>query len=210
MGNCLFGGLGDEEDLLTKVIKSDGEVLEFYCPVTAGSVSHEFADHALFSALDLLWKPLPNHHLLVPGQSYYLFPKIASEELKTFVGSCHVRSNSESFSATMTPYRMSLDYNHRVLKRSCTDVFSRNNYTRTRQKEKRTRRRRTSSKSGIWKVKLVINTEELLQILSEDGRINELIESVRVVAKGENGVTSSITSGSSENVLSVVHTLDFD
>ncbi|XP_023644024.1 uncharacterized protein LOC17895097 [Capsella rubella] len=179
MGNCLFGGLGDEEDLLIKVIKSDGGVLEFYSPVTAGSVSHEFSDHALFSSLDLLWEPLPNHHLLVPGQSYYLFPNIVSDELKTFAGSCHVRSNSESFSA-MTPYRMSLDYNHRVLKRSYTDVFSRNNYTRTRQKEKRpTRRRRTSSKGGIWKVRLVINTEELLQILSEDGRTNELIESVR-------------------------------
>ncbi|CAL9237387.1 unnamed protein product [Arabidopsis halleri] len=206
MGNCLFGGLGDEEeDLLIKVIKSDGGVLEFYSPVTAGSVSHEFSGHALFSALDLLWKPLPHDHLLVPGQSYYLFPNIVSDELKTFVGSCHVRSNSESLPA-ITPYRMSLDYNHRVLKRSYTDVFSRNNHTRTRQKEKKTRRRRTISKGGIWKVKLIINTEELLQILSEDGRTNELIESVRAVAKGENVVTSSITSGSSENVLSVVHT----
>lgn len=203
MGNCLFGGLGDEEDFLIKVIKSDGGVLEFYSPITAGSVSDEFSGHSIFSALDLLWKPLPLHHNLVPGQSYYLLPTIVSDdELKTFVGNCHVRSNSESLPA-ITPYRMSLDYNHRVLKRSYTDVFSRNISTRTRHKEKKTRR----SKGGIWKVKLVINTEELLQILSEDGRTNELIESVRAAAKGEKVVASSIiTSGSlSENDLSVVH-----
>lgn len=187
---------------MIKVIKSDGGVLEFYSPVTAGFVSHGFSGHALFSAVDLLWKPLAHDHLLVPGQSYYLFPNIVSDELKTFVGSCHVRSNSESLSA-ITPYRMSLDYNHRVLKRSYTDVFSRNSHIRTRQKEKKTRRRRTSSKGAIWKVNLIINTEELLQILSEDGRTNELIESVRAVAKGE---TSSITSSSSENFLSVVQT----
>ncbi|KFK33974.1 hypothetical protein AALP_AA5G085800 [Arabis alpina] len=204
MGNCLFGGLGDEEDFLIKVIKSDGEVLEFYSPVTAGSVSYEFSGHSIFSAIDdLLLKPLPLHHHLVPGQSYYLLPTIVSDDdLKTFVGNCHVRSNSESLPA-IAPCRMSLDYNNRVFKRSYTDVISRNIYTRTRQKEKKTRR----SKCGIWKVKLVINTEELLQILSEDGRTNELIESVRAAAKGENVVASSmVTSGSSsENDLSVVH-----
>lgn len=204
MGNCLFGGLGDEEDLSIKVIKSDGEVLKFYSPVTAGSVSQAFSGHAVFSALNLPWKPLPHHHNLVPGESYYLLTNIVTDELKTFVGNCHSRSNSESLPA-ITPYRMSLDYNHRVLKRSYTDVFSRNISTRTRLKEKKTRRRRTSSKGGIWKVKLVINTEELLHILSEAGRTNDLIETVRAVVNGENVVASTITSGSSYNALSVVH-----
>lgn len=84
MGNCLFGGLGDEEDLLIKVIKSDGGVLKFYSPITVGSVSHEFSGHAIFSALDLLWEPLPHHHHLVPGQSYYLLPNIVSDEVEDF------------------------------------------------------------------------------------------------------------------------------
>ncbi|CAA7031964.1 unnamed protein product [Microthlaspi erraticum] len=204
MGNCLFGGLGDEEDMSIKVIKSNGEVLEFYSPVTAGSVSDEISGHTVYSALHLPWQPLAHHHHLAPGHSYYLLPNIVTDDLKTFVGNCHSRSNSESLPA-ITPYRMSLDYNHRVLKRSYTDVFSRKIYTRTQQKEKKTRRRRTSSKSGIWKVKLFINTEELLQILSEGGRTNELIETVRAVANGENVVASTITSGSTDNDLSVVY-----
>lgn len=123
-----------------------------------------------------------------------------SDELKSSVENCHVRSNSESL-PVITPYGMSLDYNSRVLKRSYTNVFSR----KTRQKEKKKTRKRMRNKGDIWKVKLVINTEELLQILSEEGRTNELIESVRAVAKCENLVASSITSSSSEmNYLSVV------
>ncbi|KAL0694142.1 hypothetical protein Bca4012_061322 [Brassica carinata] len=121
-----------------------------------------------------------------------------SDELKTSVGNCHVRSNSESL-PMITPYGMShLDYNRRVLKRSYTNVFSR----KTRHKEKKKTRKR--NKGDIWKVKLVINTEELLEILSEEGRTNELIESVRAVAKCENVAASSITSSSSEMNLSVV------
>lgn len=123
-----------------------------------------------------------------------------SDELKTSVGNCHLRSNSESL-PVITPYGMSLDYNRRVLKRSYTNVFSR----KTRPKEKKKTRKRMRNKGDIWKVKLVINTEELLQILSEEGRTNELIESVRAVAKCENLVASSITNSSSEmNYLSVV------
>ncbi|KAJ0265456.1 hypothetical protein HA466_0017360 [Hirschfeldia incana] len=124
-----------------------------------------------------------------------------SDELKTSVGNCHVRSNSESL-PVITPYGMSLDYNRRVLKRSCTNVFSR----KTRQKEKKKKtRKRMRNKGDIWKVKLVINSEELLQILSEEGRTSELIESVRAVVKCENVVASSITSSSSEmNYLPVV------
>ncbi|KAF8093552.1 hypothetical protein N665_0383s0177 [Sinapis alba] len=193
MGNCLFGGLGDNmEDLPIKVIKPDGGVVEFFSPVTAGSVSLKFSGHhAIFAAFDLLCKPLPHHQYLVPGQSYYLLP---SDELKTFVGNCHVRSNSESL-PMITPYGMSLDYNYNrmVLKRSYTNVFSRNIYTRTRHKEKKSRKS-MRNKGDIWKVKLVINTEELLQILSEEGRTNELIETVRAVAKCENVAGSSITS----------------
>ncbi|CAN1157054.1 hypothetical protein LINPERPRIM_LOCUS27720 [Linum perenne] len=43
--------------------------------------------------------------------------------------------------------------------------------------------------SGVWKVKLVISAAELAAILTEDSRTEELIESVRTVAKcgGMNG-----------------------
>ncbi|CAN8245635.1 unnamed protein product [Cochlearia groenlandica] len=201
MGNCLFGGLGDaddDEDLSIKVTKPDGEILKFHTTVTAGSISdeHSSSNYAIFTSIDdndHFLKPLPHNQELVPGKLYYLLPN--KEINPTRVGNCHVRSNSESL-PKMTPYRMSLDYNvQSVLKRSYTDVFSRNMYNRTRYKEKKkttttTRRKRSSSssKSGMWKVKLVINTDELLHILSEDGSTNELIESVRAVANGQNVV----------------------
>ncbi|CAH8341719.1 unnamed protein product [Eruca vesicaria subsp. sativa] len=157
--------------------------------------------NCLFGGLGDMEEYLPTKVIKPDGGVLEFFSPITagSDELKTFVGNYHVRSNSESL-PMITPYGMSLDYNRRVLKRSYTNVFSR----KTRHKEKKTRKR-MRNKGDIWKVKLVINTEELLQILSEEGRTNELIESVRAVAKCENVVASSITSSSSElNYLSVV------
>ncbi|CBI34601.3 unnamed protein product, partial [Vitis vinifera] len=43
--------------------------------------------------------------------------------------------------------------------------------------------------STVWKVKLVICPEQLLEILSQEARTQELIESVRTVAKCGNGVS---------------------
>ncbi|KAE8735183.1 NAC domain-containing protein 12-like [Hibiscus syriacus] len=44
-------------------------------------------------------------------------------------------------------------------------------------------RHNNNNKSGFWKVKLVITPEQLLEILSQEGCTQELIESVRAVAK---------------------------
>lgn len=41
---------------------------------------------------------------------------------------------------------------------------------------------------GFWKVKLVISQEQLLEILAEEGKTEELIESVRTVAKCGSGL----------------------
>ncbi|RID44307.1 hypothetical protein BRARA_I01112 [Brassica rapa] len=145
--------------------------------------------NCLFGGLGNMEEYLPTKVIKPDSGVLEFFSPIAagSNELKTSVGNCHVRSNSESL-PIITPYGMSLDYNHRVLKRSYTNVFSR----KTRHKEKKKTRKRMRNKGDIWKVKLVINTEELLQILSEEGRTNELIESVRAVAKCENFVASEM------------------
>ncbi|XP_022136664.1 uncharacterized protein LOC111008316 [Momordica charantia] len=75
--------------------------------------------------------------------------------------------------AAMAPYRMSLDYQG-ILKRSQTEVFSRS--------------------GEIWKVKLVISPKRLVEILEEEGHTQELIESVRTVAKCGTTTTSSFSS----------------
>ena len=175
MGNCLFGGLG-EADGVIKVITSNGGVMEFSAPITAGGITDEFPGHAIFRSHDLFWKPLFHHEELLPRKSYYLLPLNSKDSTLGNSGQIvregHVRSNSIPASL-VAPYRMSCDYQG-TLKRSHTDVFSRYN------------------NPGFWKVKLVITPEQLLEILSQENRTQELIESVRTVAKCGNGASASV------------------
>lgn len=200
MGNCLFGGLGPEADdgggELTKVITSNGGVMEFCAPIAAGSITDEFPGHGLFRAHDLFWKPLQYHENLVAGESYYLLPfsslasSIRMDEFGHVVREGHVRSNSIPASSVVTPYRMSIEHRG-TLKRSYTDVFSRHG--------------NGGSDGGgrMWKVRLVISPKKLLEILSHEARTQELIESMRAVAKcaaggGPTGVMSSSSGGFSD------------
>ncbi|MBA0853452.1 hypothetical protein Goshw_017787 [Gossypium schwendimanii] len=176
MGNCLFGGFG-EGDGVIKVITSNGGVMEFSGLVTAGTITDEFPGHAIFRSQDLFWKPLFHHEELLPGKSYYLLPldsKECSGNSGQIVREGHLRSNSIPASL-VAPYRMSCDYQGQgTLKRSHTDVLSRHD------------------DNGFWKVKLVITPEQLLEILSQEARTQELIESVRTVAKCGNRVETSV------------------
>lgn len=155
--------------------------MEFYAPITVGCITNEFpAGHGIFRGHDLFLKPLPHHEELVAGESYHLLPlDDDSKDDNTRVHGKivrrqgHVRSiSSVSSSSTLAaPYRMSLDYQGN-LKRSYTEVFSRYNNGR------------------FWKVKLAICPEQLSEILSQEARTQELIESVRTVAKCGNGGVS--------------------
>ena len=173
MGNCIFGGLGDVDGGVIKVVTSNGGIMEFYAPITVGSITNEFPSHGIFRSHDLFWKPLSHHEELLAGQSYYLLPLNATTDTQQqgqIVRRGHIRSNSIPASL-VAPYRMSFDYQG-ALKRSYTEVFSRYNHGR------------------FWKVKLVISPEQLLEILSQEARTQELIESVRTVAKCGSAVSS--------------------
>ncbi|XP_021757494.1 uncharacterized protein LOC110722533 [Chenopodium quinoa] len=188
MGNCLFGGMGGAEEAETiQVVTANGGIMEFHGPITVGFILEEFPCHAIFKSDDLFWKPLLNNEELHPGVSYLLLPLHTSKEYKdefdVKVG--HVRSKSIPTGTTggNAGYRMSFDSRSttqsNVLKRSNTDVFSR--YSN-----------RGGAKEGVWKVKLVITPEQLVEILSQEARTEELIESVRTVAKcGCNGAAST-------------------
>ena len=175
MGNCLFGGLrrGEASEII-QVMTSNGGIMEFQGPITVGFILEEFPCHAIFKSDDLFWKPLSNHEELHPGVSYMLLPLHTSNQ--TFdVKVGHVRSKSIPNCTAIggnAAYRMSFDSRSNqsnVLKRSNTDVFSRYN--------------RRGTREGVWKVKLVISPVQLVEILSQETRTEELIESVRTVAK---------------------------
>uniref|UniRef100_A0A803L5D4 Uncharacterized protein n=1 Tax=Chenopodium quinoa TaxID=63459 RepID=A0A803L5D4_CHEQI len=215
MGNCLFGGMGGAEEAETiQVVTANGGIMEFHGPITVGFILEEFPCHAIFKSDDLFWKPLLNNEELHPGRRRKNGKRLREGGLEEEVrvlqfggmrkrkansgsrkAQCsgnkikkksvgHVRSKSIPTGTTggNAGYRMSFDSRSttqsNVLKRSNTDVFSRYN--------------NKGAKEGVWKVKLVITPEQLVEILSQESRTEELIESVRTVAKcGCNGAAST-------------------
>jgi hypothetical protein len=192
MGNCFVGTMTDSNAAI-KVITSNGGIMEFNAPITVSFITKEFPEHAMFRSHDLFWKPLSQFDELEAGQSYYLLP-INNNNIEASCGSSngsdyeqhvvrqgHVRSHSVPTTSYPAPYRMSLDYNHqgmRFLKKSSIESS-------------------LSSSSRFWKVKLVISPEQLVEILAQEARTKELIESVRIVAK-----CGDINSSAAEDIVS--------
>lgn len=184
MGNCLLGGMGECNNEVIRVVNSNGGIMEFYAPVTVESITDEFPGHGIFRSHDLFWNPLPHNQVLLAGESYYLLALQDSKSGKTTSNPAqvgHVRSNSVPHQSLVAipPYRMSLDSQQGLglLKRS---------YTKT--SESFPCSRYYGSCGGFWKVKLVISPQKLLNILSEEGKTEELIDSVRAVAKCGNNM----------------------
>lgn len=208
MGNCLFGVLGEEanHDVAIKVITSDGGIMEFGGPITVECITDEFPHHGIFRDHDLFWNPLPHHEVLIPGGSYYLLPLATNHAVsgKQIRQIGHVRSNSVPESALIASYRMSFDGQGRVFKRSYTNMN-----TGTEEFFATPRCNHRNNIGGVWKVKLVISPKHLLEILSQEHRTQELIESVRTVAKcGNIGLSAlgfsdqwSLSSSSGNNTI---------
>ncbi|GMH29868.1 hypothetical protein Nepgr_031711 [Nepenthes gracilis] len=165
MGNCLFGGAAGGGEPLVKVVTSNGGIMEFEPPISAGCIIEEFSGHSIYRGDDLLWKPLGPQELLHAGETYYLLPSGRAGGWGR-----HVRSKSTPMTSlpmvATAPYRMSGVQRHSL----------RRSYSKSDNDS-------ISMGGGVWKVKLVISSDQLIEILSEATLTQELIESVRAVAK---------------------------
>ncbi|KAE8649189.1 hypothetical protein Csa_015126 [Cucumis sativus] len=165
MGNCLFAGGAGEIQGKIKVITSNGGIMELGSPITVGCIADEFPGYGIFKSHDLFWNPLPHNEELLPGKSYYLLPRNRGRN----------RGGEDGVEMGIIRAREG----HGVLRRSQTEVFS----------------RYSEKNGGVWKVKLVISPKRLVEILEEEGHTQELIESVRTVAKcGSTSTSSSFSS----------------
>lgn len=227
MGNCLFGGLGDHENEVIKVITSSGGIMEFFEPTTAESITDEFPGHVIFRSHDLFWNPIPHNEMLRAGNSYYLLPLPLNRKCllnnapeagsdyghqhQLQIG--HVRSNSRPLvgshcSSTVASYRMSFDHcSRKVFKKTSSSLAlsSPNSVARGQagsgglrvcKQSNRSHCNKFMSTGGIWKVKLVISPEQLAEILSQEVRTEELIESIRTVAKCGNNYKNCLSTSS--------------
>ncbi|KAI3949630.1 hypothetical protein MKW98_020952 [Papaver atlanticum] len=171
MGNCVCSGFGNAAQVI-KVITSNGGIMEFYTPITAECITNEFPGHGIYKTSNgtyFLSNPVLHKEELFPGELYYLLP-LNTGKVDITTAKDDYDGTSSSF---FTPYRMSFDqqsnYYQGSLKRSDSETTIRS-YS-------------SNSNSGVWKVKLVINPEQLSKILSKETSTEALVNSVRTVAK---------------------------
>ncbi|KAF3439794.1 hypothetical protein FNV43_RR18072 [Rhamnella rubrinervis] len=114
MGNCVFKGFGEAEEVV-KVVTSNGGIMELFAPITVNCITNEFPGHAIFKSRDLFSQPLLHTEELHPGNLYYLLP------LNPY--------KSNETTSNETPYRMSCDNQGigMLRKRAEPEVFPRYN-----------------------------------------------------------------------------------
>ncbi|GKC36342.1 dihydroxy-acid dehydratase [Tanacetum coccineum] len=169
MGNCSYKGFDTCLDPI-RVMTPSGQVLEFNSAKPVSVVLQNFPGHGVFRR-DQLLSPLDHRELLVGGRLYYLFPLAEDEKDQNMKE--NVSSGLEpvkiSGVAEVEPVRMSTSA---VALQLVTKNLSDGSGFEVL----------PAPRKGVWKVKLVINTKQLEDILSEEVNTEALIEQMRIAA----------------------------
>ncbi|GJX63770.1 dihydroxy-acid dehydratase [Tanacetum coccineum] len=134
-------------------------MLEFNSAKPVSDVLLNFPGHGVFRR-DQLLSPLDHRELLVGGRLYYLFPLAEDEKDQNM---------KENVSSGLEPVRMSTSA---VVLQLVTKKLSDGSGFEVL----------PAPRKGVWKVKLVINTKQLEDILSEEVNTEALIEKMRIAA----------------------------
>ncbi|KAK6935544.1 PADRE domain [Dillenia turbinata] len=162
MGNCSLKGdttnttkRGPE---LIRIVTDSGQVIELQGPKIVGDVLNNFPGYAIFLRGQMS-SPLSKHEELLNGKFYYMLPKTLKPVREEVVDEC--------FDQAEHPFRASSveesDLVTNLTSGSAVEVLP-------------------SSGNGVWKVKLVIGTKELEDILSGQDNAEALIEQMRMAA----------------------------
>ncbi|KAJ4711865.1 UvrABC system protein C [Melia azedarach] len=182
MGNCSFKGIADCSPNFVRVLTDSGSVLEFRSPKLAGEILQNYPGYGIFLRGHAS-SPLAEHERLISGQFYYLLPLKKENTLcESMVRkqAQHVKVAEKLDVEWMehqveSPKMSSADFVENLETGSDLEVLP-------------------SQRNGVWKVKLVINTKQLEDILSEQVNTEALIEKMRMAA-----TSASLTPRRSKN-----------
>ncbi|XP_004503598.1 uncharacterized protein [Cicer arietinum] len=174
MGNCSFKETTGECHHSIRVLTDSGSVLQFKGPKTVSQVLQNHTGYGVFRQGNAS-SPLPEQENLSYGILYYLLPlKEAKNNRKTscndgvseqeLLRSDHAELKGENDERLKNSGRVAAcDYVENLSNGSALEVLP-------------------SAKNGVWKVKLVIDTRQLEEILSEQVNTEALIEKMRIAA----------------------------
>ncbi|KAJ4831679.1 hypothetical protein Tsubulata_051590 [Turnera subulata] len=193
MGNCSFKGVTTEFQNTIRLLTDYGGIIELKGPKLAKDVLHEFPGYGIFREGHASSSPLSNQEYLIGGAFYYLLPlqqvppswdtnytadgvngqffnnkevvvkkKVDHQE---WIGGHHDGTESPKMSTSTAT-----DIVEDLANGPALEVLPRQG-------------------DGVWKVKLVINTKQLGEILSEEVNTEALIERMRMAAISSDSLT---------------------
>lgn len=159
MGNCSQKGITvtEKHPNLIRIMMDSGRILELEGPKFAREVIDDFPGYGIFGQGHMA-HPLLDLEQLIDGQFYYLLPLGKPRELSS-VGTVNEAE----------PVRMSSSKAMELVTKNLTNGSGVEVLAPPRK--------------GVWKVKLVIGTKQLEEILSEQLNTEALIEQMRMAVK---------------------------
>lgn len=171
MGNCSVKGATGECHYSIRVLSDWGSLLQFKGPITVGEVLRQQHQpgYGVFRQGRAM-SPLPESESLSYGLLYYLLPLKPEEEVVIEKSSIYDDGNSnekveklEGGDILEKEDKLESEYVKDLSSGSAVEVLP-------------------SAGNGVWKVKLVIDTKQLEEILSEQVNTEALIEKMRMAA----------------------------
>ncbi|KAI4315547.1 hypothetical protein L6164_028344 [Bauhinia variegata] len=162
MGNCSHKGVTatGESHHSIRILTDSGALLQFKAPKSVGQVLQHYPGYGIFLQGHRASSPLPDQENLSYGLFYYLLPLRNSVSEQVQVGRTEEaeRTNEKSMGAAAASNNVESFPNG-----SAFQVLP-------------------SAGDGIWRVKLVMDTRQLEEILSEQVNTEALIEKMRMAA----------------------------
>ncbi|KAK8518394.1 hypothetical protein V6N13_027871 [Hibiscus sabdariffa] len=172
MGNCSLKAAAVEESNSIRVLTDAGEIIDFKGPKLAREITNDFPGYGI-RRNGRASAPLAEDESLVNGGFYYLLPIEKFQKNGGKEGDKKVAVDGAD--PTEPPKMTSADFVKNLSSGSseaaALEVLS-------------------SEKNGVWKVKLVISSQQLEDILSEQVNTEALIEKVRMAAAANSGAVT--------------------
>ena len=194
MGNCspkgsVSGDKCPKYSSSIRVLTDSGSILEFKGPKVASEVLNSHPGYGIFQQGHGSC-PMADDERLLGGKFYYLLPLENNEEQHMFCGNKSVVAK-----------KMEAEY---VAAETCKKSFSHLASARFVENLANGSAMQVlpSGGDGVWRVKLMIDTKQLEEILSEQGNTEALIERMRMVASSAATLTPRHNKGSWRSNLS--------
>ncbi|XP_011026853.1 PREDICTED: uncharacterized protein LOC105127305 [Populus euphratica] len=174
MGNCSLKGVVEDCPNNIRVLTDSGGIVEFKGPKLAKDVLREYPGYSIFRQGHAS-SPLSTHEYLLGGQFYCLLPLQNEQKL------CDTKVISQAHGMGLATEKVAMEWINEIEPPKMSSSTAAMDYVDDLATGP-VLKVLPALGDGVWRVKLVIGTKQLEEILSEQVNTEALIEKMRMAA----------------------------